>query len=508
MKLTPWAVTLFVIWRNSSGNRKIRIIVNIRDLNAVFQSDAYSLSLQSDIIQAVQRCKFIFVIDCANFFYQWRVHSKDRHKFTIVSHREQKTFKMTVMRYKNSSVYVQKQIDRILKSFDFARVYVNDIVVFSKIMNEHFEHLRVVFRILKNNNISINFKKAFFEYSSITLLDQYVTFFELFTDESKLQAISNLKFFSTLSQLKTYLELTNWFRQYIEKFVAISKSLQMRKTQLLQKALKFENVRKSYSFKTKFIKFSSEIEAFKNIQKSLFISTYLIHFDNKRQLYIDLDFSKEMSIDEVIYHVTDNEDSLNYFFKKSIQSIMFLNRLLNSIEIKYWLTELKLADLIWVFKKIRHLINFAIKSTIIYMNHEAFLTIVKQISLSTFSTDKLNLRLVRASNYIQRFELVIKHKSNKLHLVSNALFRLSTNATIATKMLLQNEELDVFFTAFLIKMISKFRKKLIEEYVKNSVWKKIDKLIEASSKNETIFSFIKKDELIYRKNSHNMSFVS
>ena len=116
---------------------------------------------------------------------------------------------MTVMKYKNSSVYVQKQIDRILKSFDFARVYVNDIVVFSKIMNEHFEHLRVVFRILKNNNISINFKKAFFEYSSITLLDQYVTFFELFTDESKLQAISNLKFFSTLSQLKTYLELTN-----------------------------------------------------------------------------------------------------------------------------------------------------------------------------------------------------------------------------------------------------------------------------------------------------------
>ena len=505
---TSFSFSIFVIWRDSSSNKKARVIVNIRDLNAVFQSDTYSLSLQSDIIQAVQRCKFIFVIDCASFFYQWRVHSKDRHKFTIVSHREQETFKMTVMRYRNSSIYVQKQIDRILRSFDFARVYVNDIVVFSKIMNEHLEHLRAVFRILKSNNISINSKKAFFEYSSVTLFDQHVTFFELFTDESKLQAISNLKFSSTLSQLKTYLELTNWFRQYIEKFVAISKSLQMRKTQLLQEALKFENVRKSYSFKTKFIESASKIEAFRNIQKSLFTSIYLIHFDNKRQLYIDFDSNKEMSIDEVIYHVTDNEDSSNYFFRKSIQSIMFLSRLLSSIEIKYWSTELKLTDLIWIFRKIRHLIDFAIKFTIIYTDHEASLTIVKQIFLSIFSTDKLNLKLVRVSNYIQRFELVIKYKSDKLHLVSDALFKLSTNATMTTKMLSQDEKLDVFFTASLIEMISKFRKKLIEEYFKDSVWKKIDKLIEASSKNETIFSFIKKDELIYRKNSHNMSFVS
>ena len=109
----------------------------------------------------------------------------------------------------------------------------------------------------------------------------------------------------------------------------------MRKTQLLQETLKFENVRKSYSFKTKFIEFASKIETFKNIQKSLFTSTYLIHFDNKRQLYIDLDFNKEMNIDEIIYHVTDNENFLNYFFRKSIQSIMFLSRFLSSIEIKY-----------------------------------------------------------------------------------------------------------------------------------------------------------------------------
>ena len=373
-------------------------------------------------------------------------------------------------------------------------------------MNEHFEHLQDVFRILKKNNISINSKKAFFDYSSMTLLDQHVTSFELFTDESKLQTISNLKFSSILSQLKTYLELTEWFRQYIEKYVAISKSLQLRKTQLLQHAFKSRNVRKSYSFRTKFVEFTFEIEAFKIIQKSLSISTYLIHFDNKRRLYVDLDFSKKMSIENVIYHVADNENSLTYSFRKSIQSVMFLNRFLSSVEIKYWSTKLKLADLVWILKKIRHLIDFAVKFTIIYTDHEISFAIVKQTFLSTSSTNKLNLRLVRASNYIQRFDFIIRHKSNKLHLMSDALFKLSVTSAINTQS--ENEEFDVFFTANLIEMISEFRKKLIEEYIKNSNWRKISKLIATSNKNETILSFITKDQLIYRKNSHNMLFVS
>ena len=480
-----------MIWRDSSSNKKARIVVDIRDLNAVFQSNAYSLSLQSDVIQIVQECNFIFVINCVSFFYQWRVHSKDRHKFTVVLYREQKTFNVTVMRYRNSSVYVQKQIDRILRSFHFARVYVNDIVIFSKIMNEHLEHLQDVFRILKKNNTSINSKKAFLDYSSVTLFDQHVTSFELFTDESKLQIISNLKFSSILSQLKTYLELTEWFRQYIEKYVAISKSLQLRKTQLLQHAFKSRNVRKSYSFRTKFVEFTFEIEAFKIIQKSLSISTYLIHFDNKRRLYVDLDFSKKINIESVIYHVADNENFLTYSFKRSIQSVMFLSRFLNSVETKYWSTKLKLTDLVWILKKIRHLINFAVKFTIIYINHETSLAIVKQTFLSTSSTNKLNFRLVRASNYIQRFDLIIRHKSNKFHLMSDALSKLSV--TSATNTQSENKEFDVFFTASLMKMISEFRKRLIEKYIKNFNWRKISKLIETSNKNETILSFITKN---------------
>ena len=51
--------------------------------------------------------------------------------------------------------------------------------------------------------------------------------------------------------------------------------------------------------------------------------------------------------------------------------------------------------------------------TIIYIDHDAALKIIKQISLITSLIDKLNLRLMRASDYLQRFNLNIRHKFKK-----------------------------------------------------------------------------------------------
>ena len=112
---TPFSFPVFIVWTTKAdGTRKGRAVVDIQGLNAVTQTDVYALPLQSDIINAVEGCKYITVVDCASFFYQWRVHPQDRHKLTVVTHRGQESFNMAVMSYKNSPAYVQHQIDRLL----------------------------------------------------------------------------------------------------------------------------------------------------------------------------------------------------------------------------------------------------------------------------------------------------------------------------------------------------------------------------------------------------------
>ena len=169
---TFFSYSIFCVWKTVEEERKDKVIVDIRDFNVITQSNVYSLSLQTNILTLIRDCKYIFVIDYFAFFYQWRVHSTDRHKLIVMSHRDQKSFNVTVMSYKNSSTYVQHQIDRLFRTLrEFARAYVDDIVIFSHIKKKHESHLRRVFIVLIENNIFVKIVKAFLDYSSISLLD-------------------------------------------------------------------------------------------------------------------------------------------------------------------------------------------------------------------------------------------------------------------------------------------------------------------------------------------------
>ena len=74
------------------------------------------------------------------------------------------------------------------------------------------------------------------------------------------------------------------------------------------------------------------------------------------------------------------------------------------------------------------MVESSTKLVIILIDHSATTTIVTQTSLSTSSTDKLNLRLVRASLYLSQFNLRVFHKPGKEHVVPDALSRLKSVA--------------------------------------------------------------------------------
>ena len=207
INVTFFNFSCFVIWRDFE--KKDTVVVDIKKLNAITQSNAYSVSLQSNIIQAVNESKYILVIDCFEFFYQWRMHSSKKHKFIVVTHRDQKIFNVAILRFRNFSTYVQRQIDRILRlNQTFAQVYIDDMMILFKTLKNYLIHLRSVFNILKTNNISIKSFKSFIKYSFVTLFEQHVDSFDLTTDEQKFKTIVNLRFSKTLKQLKIYLNLT------------------------------------------------------------------------------------------------------------------------------------------------------------------------------------------------------------------------------------------------------------------------------------------------------------
>ena len=249
---TFYDYSVFVVWRivsdsNESKKRK-RVIVDIRDLNKITVTDFYFMSLQTNITSVVIDYQFISIFDVVDFFHQWLVKLTNRHKLIVISHREQEQFNVAVMKFKNSSTYVQRKIDVIFRVYrEFARTYVDDIVIFSCTLKEHIAHLHVIFQLLNSYDINLSLKKLFFDYSIVALLKQKINAFDFITVVDKLKIISKLNFFYILKELKTYLSFIDWLREFVVFYAQKIDALQRRKTFLLRQFFSIKNsVRKIY----------------------------------------------------------------------------------------------------------------------------------------------------------------------------------------------------------------------------------------------------------------------
>ena len=97
--------------------------------------------------------------------------------------------------------------------------------------------------------------------------------------------------------------------------------------------------------------------------------------------------------------------------------------------------------------------------TVIYIDYDIILNIAKQTSLFIIFTNKFNHRLIKTFDYFQRFNLNIRYKSNKQHIVFDVLFKLTSTNIIKifyNKKSFANDEFNVFFIASLIKMNDEF----------------------------------------------------
>ena len=148
-----------------------------------------------------------------------------------------------------------------------------------------------------------------------------------------------------------------------------------------------------------------------------------------------------------------------------------------------------MTDIVWMIKKIRHLIEIFTKPTIIYIDHSAIIGIIRQSSMNTTSIEKLNLRLIRVSEYFQRFRIELRYKPDKVNIVPDALSWLVSRFSDRS----ENESSILNFVDFFsinVIIVSKvFRDKIIKGYENKLRWIKIMNIMkvntELRSKNVT-----------------------
>ena len=122
-------------------------------------TDFYPLQFQFDIINVLHGMRNTNVMD-GFVFFQFPIKHTNWYKFIFISYRGLKYFQITAMGFKNSPPFIQKIMDKMLKPLkDFAKIYIDDIVSFSKDYETHIYHFRQFFGILTNLNVILSIKK-------------------------------------------------------------------------------------------------------------------------------------------------------------------------------------------------------------------------------------------------------------------------------------------------------------------------------------------------------------
>nr|GFB80995.1 putative reverse transcriptase domain-containing protein [Tanacetum cinerariifolium] len=113
----------------------------------------------------------------------------------------------------------------------FVIVFIDDILIYSKNKEEHGEHLKTIFKLLKDEKLYVKFSKCDYWLNYVQFLGHVIDSSGIHVDPAKIEAIKSWVALTTPTEVRQFLGLAGYYRRFIKEFSIIAKPL----TKLAQK---------------------------------------------------------------------------------------------------------------------------------------------------------------------------------------------------------------------------------------------------------------------------------
>jgi hypothetical protein len=118
-------------------------------------------------------------------------------------------------------------MNKVLRPFIglFVVVYFDDILIYSKSMEDHLKHLSAVFDALRTARLFANMDKCIFCTQRVSFLGYVVTPQGIEVDSCKIAAIQEWPTPTTVTQIRSFLGLAGFYRRFVRDFSSIAAPL-------------------------------------------------------------------------------------------------------------------------------------------------------------------------------------------------------------------------------------------------------------------------------------------
>ena len=200
-------------------NEKLRVCVNFRDLNAATPKDMYVMSIVDMLVNSTENNELLSSMDGFSVYNQILIVVDDISKTAFRCPGFLGTFEWLVMPFglKNVSATYQRAMNVIFHDMlgHHMEIYIDDIMVKSKKVTEHVNHLRKIFERMRLHQPKLNPLKCAFRVQAKKFLGFLVHQREMEVDQNKAKAIISAKALQNKKELQKFLGQVNYLRRFI-----------------------------------------------------------------------------------------------------------------------------------------------------------------------------------------------------------------------------------------------------------------------------------------------------
>lgn len=197
-----------------------RFCVDYRQLNAITVKNKYPLPIVDELLHELQGACWFTKLDMRSGYHQIRVLPEDEHKTAFKTHNGHWEFKVMPFGLTNAPATFQAIMNTIFSSLlrKCVLVFVDDILVYSKSLEEHIQHLEQVLQILQQHQFLFKPSKYTFAQTSLEYLGHIISEQGVSTDPTKIQVVANWPVPSDVKQLRGFLGLSGYYRKFIKNY--------------------------------------------------------------------------------------------------------------------------------------------------------------------------------------------------------------------------------------------------------------------------------------------------
>ncbi|GJP44801.1 hypothetical protein CLOM_g4216 [Closterium sp. NIES-68] len=202
----------------------LRMCIDYRALNKQTIKNKYPIPRIDDLLDLLRGATVFSNLDLRSGYWQIRMADNSIHKTAFRTRYGSDEYLVMPFGLTNAPVTFQAEMNHILCPLldECVVVYLDDILIYSRHMQQHVQHLRRVFDILRRERFYDKLSKSEFALEKVQFLGHMVSTRGVHIDPKKTEAVRTWKTPKNMEELQQFLGFANYYNMFVPQYAKIA----------------------------------------------------------------------------------------------------------------------------------------------------------------------------------------------------------------------------------------------------------------------------------------------